>query len=149
MSATEIVCPGCGTVSHFDQVRRSSEEFCRRCDYPLFWVRSGDEPAAVDLAAGDTGLRRLPGAAGHQAVAALGCPHCNEPNLHTATVCIRCGGDMRPVAPPPAPSPPPVVVVPVALPPPPPPPEPVGSELPQMVALVVLFVLTMVLLAVV
>lgn len=119
---TEITCPGCGTVSHFDQVRRSADEFCRRCDYPLFWVRSSDEPA-VDLEGGDVGLRRLPGAGGHQVVATLGCPHCNEPNLHTARVCIRCGGDMRPAPPPVVP----VVVPPTpkpAPPPPPPPPEP-------------------------
>lgn len=125
---TEITCPGCGTISHFDQLRRSADEFCRRCDYPLFWVRSSDEPIPVGEG-GDVGLRRLPGAGGHQAVATLGCPHCNEPNLHTAKVCIRCGGDMRP-APPPEPVP--VVVPPLPEPepeplPPPPEPEPVDN----------------------
>lgn len=100
--AVDITCPGCGTISHFDQVRRSAEEFCRRCDYPLFWVRQSDGP----LEAGDDefGLRRLPGAGGRQVVASIGCPQCNEPNLHSATLCIRCGADLHPPAmPPPAP----------------------------------------------
>lgn len=116
-TGVSITCPGCGTVSHFDHVRRDATEFCRRCDYPLFWVRSGDAPMAVD-AEGDAGLRRLPGAGGRQAVASLGCPQCNEPNLYTATLCIRCGADLRP-----APAPAPVAPV-VVEPPPPPPPEP-------------------------
>lgn len=128
----ELTCPSCGTISHFDSVRRSAEEFCRRCDFPLFWVRSSDAGPG-EPSEGDAGLRRLPGAGGRQVVASLGCPQCNEPNLHSASVCIRCGADLRP-----APAPPPAMptVIPVP-PPPPPPPEPdLPPQWPYMVALI-------------
>lgn len=130
-SVADVTCPSCGTVSHFDQMRRDAQEFCRRCDYPLFWVRSSDAPVGP-ASEGDVGLRRLPGAGGRQVVASLGCPSCNEPNLYTSTICIRCGADLHPVAPMP--------VVEVAPPPPPPPPPepepPVGPIWPYYVALI-------------
>lgn len=117
---SEVTCPSCGTVSHFDQMRRDAQEFCRRCDYPLFWVRTSDAPLG-DSSEGDVGLRRLPGAGGRQVVASLGCPSCNEPNLYSATVCIRCGADLHPApAMPVAAAPPPPAPV---LEPPPPEPE--------------------------
>ena len=40
----EIVCPECGQVTELPAIRRSADEFCRHCDYPLFWA-----PAAVPL----------------------------------------------------------------------------------------------------
>ena len=128
-----ITCPGCGTVSHFDQVRRNAQEFCRRCDFPLFWVRSGDAPEG-EPREGDVGLRRLPGAGGRQVVASIGCPQCNEPNLHSANLCIRCGADLHP---PPMPPPAPVLAQ-EAPPPPPPEPEPeVGPIWPYLVGMIV------------
>ncbi len=144
-TSISITCPGCGTVSHFDQLRRDAQEFCRRCDYPLFWVRSGDAPLPVD-AEGDSGLRRLPGAGGRQAVASLGCPQCNEPNVYTATLCIRCGADLRPAPP----TPPPAPVVEEPPPPPPPEPEPIPALWPYYVAFIgVPFALALILLALV
>ena len=129
--ATDITCPSCGTVSHYDQLRRDAQEFCRRCDYPLFWVRSSEAPTATP-SEGDVGLRRLPGAGGRQVVASLGCPSCNEPNLYSSTVCIRCGADLHP-----APAMPVVVAPPPAPPAPPPAPEPeVGPIWPYYVALI-------------
>lgn len=110
----EITCPGCGTVSHFDEIRRAANEFCRSCDYPLFWARSNLVTAGAGEAGGDTGLRRLPGTAGRTAVATLGCWACQEPNLVTATICVRCGSDLAgppPPPPEPAPEPEPVVTV--------------------------------------
>lgn len=128
---TDVTCPSCGTVSHFDQMRRDAQEFCRRCDYPLFWVRSSEAPVG-EGSEGDVGLRRLPGAGGRQVVASLGCPACNEPNLYAATVCIRCGADMHP-----APAMPVVAAPPPPPPAPPPPPEPeVGPVWPYYVGLV-------------
>ncbi len=63
----EITCPSCGTVSRLDQLRRSADEFCRVCDYPLFWARSTEfATAGVGEANGDS-LRRLPGIAGRVA----------------------------------------------------------------------------------
>jgi hypothetical protein len=115
----EVVCPECGTTATITVNRREAEDFCRRCDFPLFWT-----PAAIvlDTSSGPSSdaLRRLPGTAGRVTVGKLDCPHCRESNPVTETHCLRCQGDLHPViAPPPAP--------PVALPPPPAPepaPEP-------------------------
>lgn len=109
----EITCPGCGTVSHFEELRRSATEFCRSCDYPLFWARSTLVTAGAGGADADTGLRRLPGTAGRTTVATVTCWACQEPNLLAATICVRCGSDLAgPPAPPPAPpEPAPVVEV--------------------------------------
>lgn len=117
MSEELITCPECGEISTIDIARRRAEDFCPACDYPLFWARS----AVITPSGEETGasLRRLPGTVGRAATAALNCPHCTEPNSPTALVCIRCGGDMHPVAPPPLLEPEPVYVA-----PPPPAPEP-------------------------
>lgn len=115
----EVVCPECGTTATITVNRREAEDFCRRCDFPLFWT-----PAAIvlDTSSGPSSdaLRRLPGTAGRVTVGKLDCPHCRESNPVTESHCLRCQGDLHPViAPPPA--------APVALPPPPAPepaPEP-------------------------
>ncbi len=117
-SAQSVTCPECGAVQQVHLNRREAVDFCRRCDFPLFWV-----PARVDRgwqpeASGES-LRRLPGTAGANRLASAACPHCAELNLVTAEVCIRCGQAMR-LAPPPPPPPAPVA-------PPPPPPEPVAE----------------------
>ena len=115
--AERISCPECGELAEVQPGRRRSEDFCRRCDFPLFWARAavispfGEEASAS--------LRRLPGTVGRAATAGIACPHCGEPNSPAALICVRCGGDMHPVVPPP---PPPVVVY--QPPPPPPPPVP-------------------------
>lgn len=114
----EVTCPECGTVATIAVNRREAEDFCRRCDFPLFWT-----PAAIvmDTSSGPSSdaLRRLPGTAGRVTVGRLACPHCAEMNPVTETHCLRCQGDLHPPLPP-APT------APVALPPPPAPePEPV------------------------
>ncbi|MXG88817.1 hypothetical protein [Nocardioides flavescens] len=110
-STDEVVtCPECGTRSQVALNRRRSQDFCPRCDYPLFWTPStiltdGD-------AADQASLRRLPGTAGRVTVASRTCPHCSESNQLTALTCVRCGGLMDPPAPEPvfvAPTPAPVV----------------------------------------
>jgi hypothetical protein len=138
----EIACPGCGTVSHYDELRRAASEFCRTCDYPLFWARSTVLPSGTEGSDGDTGLRRLPGAAGRVAVANLDCWSCREPNLLTAIVCVRCGADLS--GPPPAPEPIPVTIVQEVVAPPPPP----KPSIWPWVVLIVLFVVGLVLLLV-
>jgi hypothetical protein len=142
--AEELLCPGCGTPSHFDEFRRSANEFCRKCDYPLFWARTSALVAAADGGEGDTGLRRLPGAAGHVAIATKDCWSCREPNLLAATLCIRCGVDLS-GPPTPVVVPPPVTVV---VEPPPPPPPPPKAPIWPWVVLAVLFVVGLVLLLV-
>jgi hypothetical protein len=111
----EITCPECGLITDLPAIRRSAEEFCQHCDYPLFWA-----PSAVPLVAGTTAndatLRRLPGAGGRMLIGTLVCPTCGELNPMSEVWCIRCGSPLHPLPPEPEPEPPP--------PPPPPPPEP-------------------------
>ncbi|MAT03656.1 MAG: hypothetical protein CL424_01230 [Acidimicrobiaceae bacterium] len=116
----DIVCPECGHESSFVAIRRSSDEFCPQCDFPLFWA-----PTAVPMATpGSTNmatLRRLPGAGGRQRVGSKVCPECGELSPLTETHCIRCGADLDPK---PVPAPEPEPIREVLVPPPPPPPEP-------------------------
>ncbi len=105
-----VTCPECGTAAEADPAQRRAEDFCARCDFPLFWARS-----TVVLPSGEqTGasLRRLPGTIGRAATASVPCPHCGEPNSPAAEICVRCSLTMHP-----APEPEPVVV---QAPPPPP-----------------------------
>jgi hypothetical protein len=118
--ATDLVtCPECGQMATVDMARRQAEDFCRHCDYPLFWANS----TVIAPSGEDTGasLRRLPGTVGRAATAALLCPHCGEPNSPAAEICIRCALSLHPVE---IPEPEPVVVIPEPEPEPEPPPEP-------------------------
>ena len=108
---TEISCPSCGTVSHFEELGRDASAFCRVCDFPLFWART-PRGEAMSEGQGEEGLRRLPGTAGRVALATIDCPVCTEPNPIAASICIRCGSELRPS---------PTVAVPVTMPEPPPP----------------------------
>jgi hypothetical protein len=113
-----VTCPECGTTAMVSLSHREAADFCRTCDYPLFWT-----PSQVQYDRSDGGaesLRRLPGTVGRATVASLACPHCAEPNAVTAITCVRCGQLLHPVQPPP---PPPEVYV-----PPPPTPMPVEPE---------------------
>ncbi|MCV2395220.1 hypothetical protein OEB99_12955 [Actinotalea sp. M2MS4P-6] len=103
---TTIVCPECGTPTVVDLSRRDSDDFCPRCDYPLFWARPRDRSEAPPEDT-DGYLRRAPGASGNTLTATMPCPECGELNDPTADVCVRCGADMNP-APPPEPEPLPV-----------------------------------------
>jgi hypothetical protein len=111
-----LTCPECGETQMIEPAQRRAEDFCQRCDFPLFWARS----AVIPLSTDDTGasLRRLPGTVGRAATASVPCPHCGEPNSPTAIICIRCSQPMVVMAPEPEPEPEPVYV------PPPPEPEP-------------------------
>lgn len=113
----EVTCPECGTVATIAVNRREAQDFCRRCDFPLFWT-----PAAIVMdgtgGPASEALRRLPGVAGKVSVGKLDCPHCAEVNPVTNSLCLRCQGDLHPVLPPPPPAP--VVLAP----PPEPEPEP-------------------------
>jgi hypothetical protein len=116
LQTEQVTCPECGTVAMVTLTRREAADFCRNCDYPLFWT-----PSIIMLdrsGLSDDSLRRLPGTVGRVAVAHLTCPHCAEPNQLTAVDCIRCGRPLRPVhyEPPPLPT--------YVAPPPEPEPEP-------------------------
>jgi hypothetical protein len=118
----QVTCPECGTVALVNLTRREAEDFCRNCDYPLFWTPS---KILLDRAGlSDDSLRRLPGTVGRVTVASFPCPHCAEPNQLTAIDCVRCGRPLRPVhfEPPPP--------MPVYVPPPPLEPEPVKRGVP-------------------
>ena len=113
--ATEfLTCPECGTTAQVTLNRRDSIDFCRNCDYPLFWTPSKifRDPSAENAES----LRRLPGTVGRATVASLACPFCYEPNALSAQTCMRCGRPMHPVAEAPAPTPVYVPPPPVALP---------------------------------
>ncbi len=103
-----ISCPECGESAMVDLAQRRSEDFCRKCDFPLFWARG----AVVPLSGEETGasLRRLPGTVGRAATASVACPHCGEPNSPTAIICIRCSLPMVIAQPEPEPEPEPVYV---------------------------------------
>jgi hypothetical protein len=97
-----ITCPECSAAAMVEFTRRDALDFCQRCDFPLFWSR--DQVVIGDpIDSNDDALRRLPGTLGRVEIASAPCPHCNEPNLPTATLCVRCGLSMRASA---APAPP-------------------------------------------
>ncbi|WP_370250058.1 hypothetical protein [Nocardioides sp.] len=108
-----LACPECGTEAEVSLTRRDAVDFCRQCDFPLFWT-----PTQIRLddtrRTAEESLRRLPGTAGRVTVGSVPCPHCQEANGLAAVTCIRCGLPMvvTPVAPPPVPvaAPAPVVV---------------------------------------
>jgi hypothetical protein len=114
-----VTCPECGTTAMITLNRRDAADFCRNCDFPLFWTPSAIQREADGATAAET-LRRLPGTGGRATVAAVPCPHCAEPNSVSAVFCTRCGLPM--VLPEPAPIPEPVVYA--------PPPPPVVVEEP-------------------
>lgn len=97
-----ITCPECSAPAMVELTRRDALDFCARCDFPLFWAR--DQVVISDpVDSNDDALRRLPGTLGRVVIASVPCPHCNEPNLPTATLCVRCGLTLqasRPPAPP-------------------------------------------------
>lgn len=113
--AVSITCPECGASAMVEVTRRDALDFCQRCDFPLFWARDQVVLGEPIDSNGDA-LRRLPGTLGRVVIASVPCPHCNEPNLPTATLCVRCGLTMQagsPPAPPrarPAPLPEPMMV---------------------------------------
>jgi len=98
-------CPQCGLPGTVVGGRRSADDFCQRCDFPLFWAGDRVERALVDEGVEDS-LRRSPGTVGSAALASTPCPGCAELNVPSASRCVRCGSGMTP--------PPPVVHVPPA-----------------------------------
>lgn len=99
-----ITCPECSAPAMVDPTRRDALDFCQRCDFPLFWARD-QVVFSQPLDSSDDALRRLPGTLGRVVIASVSCPHCNEPNLPTASVCVRCGLSMLAGAPPAPPQP--------------------------------------------
>ena len=123
-AATDVVtCPECGQLATVNMARRSADDFCRNCDFPLFWAKG----TVITPEGQETGasLRRLPGTVGRAATAALICPHCAEPNSPTAEICVRCALSLHPVDIP-EPEPEPLIVF-----EPPPAPEPEPEPVPR------------------
>jgi len=118
-AAARLSCPECGTTAEVVLSRRAAEDFCRACDYPLFWARP-ERAVLEDTSSGDDARRRLPGSLGTTRLATVPCPQCVELNLPGAELCVRCGSGMTP-PPAPVPLPPPL---------PEPVPEPVVEEPP-------------------
>ena len=94
-----ITCPECSAPAMVELTRRDALDFCQRCDFPLFWSR--DQVVIGDpVDSSDDALRRLPGTLGRVVIASTPCPPCNEPNLPTARLCVRCGLTMQASMPP-------------------------------------------------
>ncbi len=91
----DVTCPECGTVTELPAIRRSADEFCRHCDYPLFWLPSA-VPVTTPGGNAATALRRLPGAGGRQRIGSKDCPACGELNPLGAVDCLRCGAALDP-----------------------------------------------------
>lgn len=91
----EIVCPGCERTSELVAIRRSADEFCEYCDYPLFWAPS-NLPSPKPSTSVEASRRRLPGAGGRVKVGSRDCWSCGELNSFTDTHCHRCGEDLDP-----------------------------------------------------
>lgn len=110
--ATDVVtCPECGQLATVNMARRSADDFCRTCDFPLFWAKG--TVIAPDGEESGASLRRLPGTVGRAATASLICPHCAEPNAPSAEICVRCALSLHPVdipEPEPQPEPEPIIV---------------------------------------
>lgn len=118
-----VSCPECGTSAMVTLNRRDAHDFCRNCDYPLFWTPNAIVRDGNGFTSGES-LRRLPGTLGRATVAFTPCPHCAEPNTITAVTCVRCHLPMVIVEALPEP-------VPVYVPPPPEPePEPEARGVP-------------------
>jgi hypothetical protein len=110
-----VLCTKCSDPTSLTTVRKTADEFCLRCDHPLFWnpaFRQAGDVATTD-ATGDAALRRRPGTAGRRRLAGRPCPECAEPNDIRAVYCLRCGSHMDPPPPPPVAE---VVAVPTATP---------------------------------
>jgi hypothetical protein len=110
-----ISCPRCGLESTYDVIRKSYDEFCRRCDYPLFWAPSV-APVGAAVSGSDAALRRLPGASGRSLIGTKDCWNCGELNASMRTLCVRCGVSLEKPVEQEEPEPEPVVLF---IPPPP------------------------------
>jgi hypothetical protein len=98
---TDVLCPTCNTLSHFDDLERDAGGFCSTCDYPLFWANQTTFAGPATGSNERIGLRRLPGTEGWAIPQRILCPVCNEPNLLTEDFCVRDGAELRPKPPPP------------------------------------------------
>jgi len=90
-----ITCPDCSMLSDLPVINRTADEFCPKCDFPLFWASAavGEQGFASDT---DANLRRLPGSSGRRSIGTRACPHCGELNEINANHCVRCEGEMDP-----------------------------------------------------
>ena len=120
---TTITCPECGEISTFETMRRTADEFCPKCDFPLFWAKSDHLGGLDDGSAAANARRRLPGTGGRVTIGSIICPECTEHNALQATHCSHCGADLDP-QPEPEPEPEPEPL------PPPPPPRPPSPPAP-------------------
>jgi uncharacterized paraquat-inducible protein A len=93
-----ITCPQCSLVTDLPVIQRSADEFCVKCDFPLFWA-SAATTVGPAVESTDANLRRLPGSGGRRTVGAKTCPTCGERNPLTGTHCIRCGNPLEIVEP--------------------------------------------------
>ncbi|MGH9038606.1 MAG: hypothetical protein ACRDZ3_00065 [Acidimicrobiia bacterium] len=89
-----IICPSCATARTVTRLSWSADEFCARCDFPLFWAPGAyeastavavEEPEPAPVAAPAT-VWPPPGEA---------CPTCGKINAEDALYCNRCATPMN------------------------------------------------------
>lgn len=101
MPIVELQCPRCKVVRGADASRRSHEDFCDRCDYPLF-LAPGLGPPIILGGASSEARKRLPGARGMEKIGRQVCPNpsCGEHNPlgEQYTHCWRCETELNPKA---------------------------------------------------
>jgi len=91
-----VVCPYCRNdkQSVADPPTYGDEEFCDRCDYPLFWAPR-DASASLAVAGGPPqAAYRSPGVEGRSTDDAVICKNCLEPNVPSNPFCVRCSKDL-------------------------------------------------------
>ena len=81
-----IACPQCGDQAVLGwPLRRAAEEFCGRCDYPLFWA-----PELAEMHGDGVDV-------GHQPAGpdrSIDCERCAHANVTNARYCNQCGGPL-------------------------------------------------------
>lgn len=90
-----VTCPYCRNdkQSVSDPPTYGGEEFCERCDYPLFWAPRDTTHNLAVVGGAPEATHRSPGE-DRWLDGAVICPKCLEPNVPGNTFCVRCSADL-------------------------------------------------------
>lgn len=88
-SQTFVECPNCGERQEDLKDRRSANNFCSECDYPIFFDTQNE--SGVDATTDWAARNRSPGVEGRSKQNWRDCPVCGEKNERELLHCVRCG----------------------------------------------------------